>query len=118
MWVLHACFFGSACLVLLRDLDAPESLFSVADYEKIIKNIEKGEARIQRKEEIRRAIGRKMMRCVNPWLDMKIQYGTNKGKYYTEEADRFMVSGNTPCSGSCRLHQLSPQQSQHLQFLL
>lgn len=59
--------------------------------------MEKGEARIQRKEEIRRAIGQKMARTPNPWLDMRLQYGTNKGKYFTEESDRFMVRPGEAC---------------------
>ena len=28
----------------------------------------------------------------NPWLELKIQYGQNKGKLYNEECDRFMVA--------------------------
>ncbi|XWS53662.1 hypothetical protein CRYUN_Cryun10bG0019800 [Craigia yunnanensis] len=62
------------------------------DYDRIIKNIERGEARISRKDEIMKAIGKKLNRYKNPWLEMKIQYGQNKGKLYNEECDRFMVS--------------------------
>lgn len=61
------------------------------DYDRIMKNIERGEARISRKDEIMRAIGKKLDRYKNPWLDLKIQYGQNKGKLYNEECDRFMV---------------------------
>lgn len=61
------------------------------DYDRIIKNIERGEARISRKDEIMRAIGKKLDRYKNPWLDLKIQYGQNKGKLYNEECDRFMI---------------------------
>ena len=63
-----------------------------ADYDRIIKNIERGEARISRKDEIMKAIGKKMDRYKNPWLELKIQYGQNKGKLYNEECDRFMVA--------------------------
>jgi len=63
------------------------------DYDRIIKNIERGEARITRKDEIMKAIGKKLDRYKNPWLELKIQYGQNKGKLYNEECDRFMV----PC---------------------
>lgn len=38
-----------------------------------------------------KAIGKKMDRYKNPWLELKIQYGQNKGKLYNEECDRFMV---------------------------
>ncbi|KAH7352892.1 hypothetical protein KP509_19G069200 [Ceratopteris richardii] len=67
------------------------------DYDRIIKNIERGEARISRKDEIMRAIGKKLDRYKNPWLDLKIQYGQNKGKLYNEECDRFMI---------CMVHKL------------
>lgn len=66
-----------------------------ADYDRIIKNIERGEARISRKDEIMKAIGKKLDRYKNPWLELKIQYGQNKGKLYNEECDRFMV-GSMP----------------------
>jgi hypothetical protein len=66
------------------------------DYDRIIKNIERGEARISRKDEIMRAIGKKLDRYKNPWLELKIQYGQNKGKFYNEECDRFMVCCPNP----------------------
>ncbi|XP_047311709.1 ISWI chromatin-remodeling complex ATPase CHR11-like [Impatiens glandulifera] len=61
------------------------------DYDRITKNIERGEARISRKDEIVKAIKKKMDRYKNPWLELKIQYGQNKGKLYNEECDRFMI---------------------------
>lgn len=61
------------------------------DWDRIIKNIERGEARITRKDEINRALKKKLERYKNPWLELKIQYGQNKGKLYNEECDRFMV---------------------------
>ncbi|KAH7676773.1 Calcium/calmodulin-dependent protein kinase protein [Dioscorea alata] len=67
------------------------------DYDRIIKCIERGEARISRKDEIMRAIGKKMDRYKNPWLELRIQYGQNKGKLYNEECDRFML---------CMVHKL------------
>ncbi|KAM7256171.1 hypothetical protein ACFE04_011912 [Oxalis oulophora] len=63
----------------------------ISDYDRIIKNIERGEARISRKEEIMKAIEKKMDRYKNPWLELKIQYGQNKGRLYNEECDRFMI---------------------------
>ncbi|WOG83380.1 hypothetical protein DCAR_0102555 [Daucus carota subsp. sativus] len=63
----------------------------ISDYDKIIKNIERGEARISRKDEIMKAIGKKLDRYKNPWLELKIQYGQNKGKLYNEECDRFIL---------------------------
>ncbi|XP_015693069.1 probable chromatin-remodeling complex ATPase chain [Oryza brachyantha] len=67
------------------------------DFDRIIKNIEKGEARIYRKDEIMKAVGKKLDRYKNPWLELKIQYGQNKGKLYNEECDRFML---------CMVHKL------------
>ncbi|CAL0330673.1 unnamed protein product [Lupinus luteus] len=67
------------------------------DYDRIIKNIERGEARISRKDEIMKAIGKKLDRYNNPWQELKIQYGQNKGKLYNEECDRFMI---------CMVHKL------------
>ncbi|XP_051207594.1 probable chromatin-remodeling complex ATPase chain [Lolium perenne] len=69
----------------------------LSDYDRIIKNIERGEGRISRKDEIMRAIGKKLDRYKNPWLELKIQYGQNKGKFYNEECDRFML---------CMVHKL------------
>ncbi|KAH9328774.1 hypothetical protein KI387_000882, partial [Taxus chinensis] len=67
------------------------------DYDRIVKNIERGEARISRKDEIMKAIGKKLDRYKNPWLELKVQYGQNKGKLYNEECDRFML---------CMVHKL------------
>ncbi|XP_063940291.1 ISWI chromatin-remodeling complex ATPase CHR11-like [Daucus carota subsp. sativus] len=61
------------------------------DYDRIIKDIERGEVRISRKDEIMKAIGKKMDRYKNPWTELKIQYGQNEGKLYTEECDRFIL---------------------------
>ncbi|XP_020153970.1 probable chromatin-remodeling complex ATPase chain isoform X1 [Aegilops tauschii subsp. strangulata] len=68
-----------------------ERYTELSDHERIIKNIERGEARITRKDEIMTAIGKKLDRYKNPWLELKVQYGTNKGKFYNEECDRFML---------------------------
>lgn len=54
--------------------------------------IEKGELKIQRKKDIRRALEEKMCRYKSPFHQLHIVYGTNKGKNYTEEEDRFLVS--------------------------
>ncbi|KAL1539085.1 ISWI chromatin-remodeling complex ATPase CHR11-like isoform X1 [Salvia divinorum] len=67
------------------------------EFDRIIKNIERGEARISRKDEIMKAIRKKLDRYKNPWLELKIHYGQNKGKLYNEECDRFMI---------CMVHKL------------
>eukprot|EP00245_Coleochaete_scutata_P004323 TRINITY_DN16740_c0_g1_i1.p1 TRINITY_DN16740_c0_g1~~TRINITY_DN16740_c0_g1_i1.p1 ORF type:complete len:1102 (-),score=331.71 TRINITY_DN16740_c0_g1_i1:383-3688(-) len=74
-----------------------ERYVEIADYEKFIKNIEKGEARIMRKDEIMKAIAKKLERYKMPWFEMKLQYGQNKGKNWTEDVDRFIM---------CQVHRL------------
>lgn len=59
--------------------------------------IERGEAKIQRRAGIKKALDAKMARYRAPFHQLRIAYGTNKGKNYTEEEDRFLV---------CMLHKL------------
>eukprot|EP01025_Chloroclados_australasicus_P061699 TRINITY_DN8110_c3_g1_i2.p1 TRINITY_DN8110_c3_g1~~TRINITY_DN8110_c3_g1_i2.p1 ORF type:complete len:1007 (+),score=121.42 TRINITY_DN8110_c3_g1_i2:328-3021(+) len=63
----------------------------INEWERYIKQIEKGEEKIVRQEKIMAAITKKMELYRNPWVEMKIFYGANKGKAYTEEEDRFLV---------------------------
>ncbi|XP_003747940.1 chromatin-remodeling complex ATPase chain Iswi [Galendromus occidentalis] len=67
------------------------------DIEKIMAQIEKGETRIQRRAGIKRALDSKMCRYRAPFHQLRISYGSNKGKNYTEEEDRFLV---------CMIHKL------------
>ena len=53
------------------------------EWERVIKNIERGEQRIQRQADIMAAIAAKMERYRNPWQELRLQYGANKGKAYT-----------------------------------
>ena len=57
----------------------------------------KGEAKIQRRGLIKKALDAKIARYRAPFHQLRIAYGTNKGKNYTEEEDRFLV---------CMLHKL------------
>ena len=56
--------------------------------------IEKGEQKIQRKKDIKKALDAKMARYRSPFHQLHIVYGTNKDKNYTEEEDRFLVRTN------------------------
>jgi hypothetical protein len=67
------------------------------DIDRINAQIEKGEAKIQRRTLIRKALDAKIARYRAPFHQLRIAYGTNKGKNYTEEEDRFLV---------CMLHKL------------
>jgi len=74
-----------------------ERYTELTDAERIIAQIEKGEQRIQRRQDIKRALETKMSRYRAPFHQLRIAYGTNKGKNYTEEEDRFLI---------CMLHKL------------
>merc|ERR1711976_436206 len=67
------------------------------DCDRIMASIEKGEPRIQRRALIKKALDAKIARYKAPFHQLRIAYGTNKGKNYTEEEDRFLV---------CMLHKL------------
>ena len=64
-----------------------------------MRKIESGEAKIQQRIERASALGKKVSRTKNPWLTLRIDYGSaaTRGKQYTEENDRFLV---------CMTHQL------------
>ncbi|XP_013789929.2 SWI/SNF-related matrix-associated actin-dependent regulator of chromatin subfamily A member 5-like [Limulus polyphemus] len=74
-----------------------ERCHELQDIERIMAQIERGEARIQRRASIKKALDAKMVRYRAPFHQLRIAYGTNKGKNYTEEEDRFLV---------CMLHKL------------
>jgi SWI/SNF-related matrix-associated actin-dependent regulator of chromatin subfamily A member 5 len=68
-----------------------ERYHELQDKEKVLAQIDKGEAKIQRKLGIKKALDSKMARYCSPFHQLKIQYGTNKGKNYTEDEDRFLI---------------------------
>ncbi|XP_065829601.1 SWI/SNF-related matrix-associated actin-dependent regulator of chromatin subfamily A member 5-like isoform X2 [Oscarella lobularis] len=61
------------------------------DKDRILAQIDKGEMKIQRKLGVKRALDAKMTRYRSPFQQLKIQYGTNKGKNYVEDEDRFLI---------------------------
>lgn len=74
-----------------------DRFIELADSEKIIAQIEKGEQRIKRRQDIKKAIEAKMARYSAPFHQLRINYGANKGKNYIEEEDRYLI---------CMLHKL------------
>lgn len=74
-----------------------ERCSELQDCDRILAQIERGESKIQRRAGIKKALDAKMARYRAPFHQMRISYGTNKGKNYTEEEDRFLV---------CMLHKL------------
>lgn len=74
-----------------------ERCSELQDIDRLMALIEKGEAKIQRRISIKKALDAKMARYKAPFFQLKISYGSNKGKNYTEEEDRFLL---------CFLHKL------------
>jgi SNF2-related domain/Helicase conserved C-terminal domain/SLIDE/HAND len=63
----------------------------IPEWEKMIKGIEKGEERLAKVSEEQEAIRDKVKQYGIPLQQIKLNYGQNKGKIYTEEEDRFLV---------------------------
>jgi SWI/SNF-related matrix-associated actin-dependent regulator of chromatin subfamily A member 5 len=59
----------------------------------VVKNIEKGEGKLRRVDEMADALNAKVARYKNPWTELKLVYGQNKGKAYIDDEDRFLVRG-------------------------
>ncbi|XRB05303.1 SWI/SNF-related matrix-associated actin-dependent regulator of chromatin subfamily A member 5 [Pycnococcus provasolii] len=70
---------------------------TLSDYDRIIKNIERGEQKIERQKHIVNTLAKKLGQYRNPWRELRVHYGQNRGKSYTEEEDRFLL---------CKVHQL------------
>ncbi|CAG9760593.1 unnamed protein product [Ceutorhynchus assimilis] len=68
-----------------------ERRHELQDIKKIMAQIERGEAKIRQQASIKRALDAKMASCRAPFHQLQLSYGKNKGKYYTEEEDRFLV---------------------------
>jgi len=63
----------------------------VQDWSKIIERISKGEQKLQRRQAITEALNKKVSRTNNPWQTLSVNYGSNKGKTFTDEEDRFLI---------------------------
>lgn len=61
------------------------------DWQRIISKIEEGEQKIRRFQDIQSALTNKVKKLKLPLQQLKISYGQNKGKSYTEEEDRFLL---------------------------
>ena len=72
-----------------QEYDFVLKMFYLQDIDRIIAQIEKGEAKIQRRALIRKALDAKIARYRAPFHQLRLAYGTNKGKNYTEEEDRY-----------------------------
>eukprot|EP00658_Telonema_sp_P-2_P000140 TRINITY_DN10043_c0_g2_i1.p1 TRINITY_DN10043_c0_g2~~TRINITY_DN10043_c0_g2_i1.p1 ORF type:complete len:965 (+),score=286.55 TRINITY_DN10043_c0_g2_i1:52-2946(+) len=63
----------------------------IAEFDRIIKKIEAGEEKIQRRQEIEQILKHKVLGSKDPYNQLKINYGQNKGKAFNEEEDRYMI---------------------------
>ncbi|KAJ3163274.1 hypothetical protein HDU88_006372 [Geranomyces variabilis] len=63
----------------------------LADSEKIIASIEKGETRLRKTQEVQDQLTAKIKQHRAPLQQLKIQYLQSKGKNFTEEEDRFLL---------------------------
>ncbi|RKP38464.1 SNF2 family [Dimargaris cristalligena] len=63
----------------------------LADHERLLANIEKGEARLAKQREIQRMLTQFVRSCEHPLQQLKIPYKPSKGKHYIEEEDRFLL---------------------------
>ncbi|ORX79706.1 hypothetical protein K493DRAFT_243417, partial [Basidiobolus meristosporus CBS 931.73] len=80
----------------LEEVEAYAKVFwercqELAEHEKIIANIEKGEARLKRQDEIQDQLTSKISQYRLPLQQLKLTHTQNKGKNYTEEEDRFLL---------------------------
>lgn len=60
-------------------------------HETTIQAIKRGEEKNFRRQDIQEALAAKVARYRQPFQQLRIQYGQNRGKNFTEEEDRFLV---------------------------
>ena len=92
-----------------------ERCTEISDWKRIEGNIKKGELKIQRQEDMLKAVKKKLSLYKNPWRELKVVYGPNKVKSYTEEEDRFLLCSITEV-GFGNWEELKAQIRQHWQF--
>ena len=63
----------------------------LGDADRVLRQVERGEAKIHRQVEIMNSLATKMNRYRNPWRELKPVYGTHKGKAFTEDEDRYIL---------------------------
>jgi len=57
----------------------------------VVVQIEKGEQKIKRRLEVQDALDLKVAMYKSPFQQLRLAYGGNRGKNFTEEEDRYMV---------------------------
>jgi SWI/SNF-related matrix-associated actin-dependent regulator of chromatin subfamily A member 5 len=61
------------------------------DWKRIDDRIQKGEDKIARIAEIEKLIKTKVKSYKNPWYSLKFDYGSSRGKSFTEDEDRWLI---------------------------
>lgn len=61
------------------------------DWDKVISAVEKGESRLRRNQEIQQKLEEKVAQYRHPMHQLRLSYGANKVRQWTEEEDRFLV---------------------------
>jgi len=64
----------------------------IADWERLVDKVEKGEKRLLRSREIRDALSAKVARHPKPYECLPLNYGASRGKVWTEEEDAFLIN--------------------------
>ena len=68
-----------------------ERVTELAEHERYVRNVERGEEKIKRQAQIVESIETKLNRYRNPWRDMSFQYGNARSKAFSVEEDRFLL---------------------------
>lgn len=68
-----------------------DRLSELADHTKLVARIEEGESKLAKHQYQESVLRRKVHSYSQPLLQLKIHYGQNKGKSYSEEEDRFLL---------------------------
>lgn len=63
----------------------------ISDWDRILKNIEKGESKLLEIQRLNEETKKKVERYENPWETMKFTYQGKQGKVYTEDEDRYLL---------------------------
>ncbi len=66
-------------------------LDELADSAKLVARIEEGESKLAKQQHQEAVLKRKVESYRQPLLQLKMHYGQNKGKSYSEEEDRFLL---------------------------
>lgn len=82
------------------------------DWEKVLKNIERGEFKIQRQSDIMNAVAMKLERYKNPWQELRV--GLTAISLGLRQPDLLYMHHAAVCEMGCRCCLLGPHHAQAL----